>query len=183
MRAVAPAAKLLFLLRHPVDRFWSQCQMLYGHGSLPAGDSNAMKLFYSYNGRVRGEYSKAIIRYCGRFDPAQMLLVFLDGIRQEPTQVLRDIHDFLGLPEVPIDASEAVKPVNAKVDRRPMPETLRPRITAAYRSEMEILADVFGGHAASWLEGGDAAAASPPVIALSQAHVDELQQRHAGPPG
>ena len=183
MHSVAPAAKLLFLLRHPVDRFWSQCLMKYADGSLQAGDSNAMRLFDSINGRVHGDYFKTIVRYCRRFAPEQMLLIFYDGIEREPERIIRQIHNFLGLPHVSADVAEASTPGTTAVDCQPMPETLRSRITAAYRSEMEILADVFGGHAASWLEGGDAPAASPPVIALSPAHIDELQQRHARPRG
>jgi hypothetical protein len=183
MHAVAPQAKLLFLLRHPVERFWSQCLMKHANGSLPAGDPPAMRLFDSSNGRPRGEYSRTILRYCRHFDPAQVLLVFQDGIAREPDRVLREVHAFLGLPEVPIDAAGASRRVNVAADRQPMPETLRSRIAAAYRAEMEILADVFGGHAASWLDGGEPPTNPASVVRLSPAHVDELESRHARPHG
>lgn len=183
MHAVAPGAKLLFLLRDPVERFWSQCLMKYADGSLEAGDAPAMRLFDTLNGRPRGEYSKTVIRYCRRFDPSQVILVFLDGIRREPTQVIQGVQEFLGLAPAPVDAEEAATPVNAVAERRPMPETLRSRIRAAYRREIEILAEVFGGHATAWLDEGDPPAAAASVIRLSAEHVDELRRRHVRPLG
>ena len=183
MHSLAPGAKLLFLLREPVERFWSQCLMKYANGSLEAGDAAAMRFFDTVNGRPRGEYSKTIMRYCRRFDPAQVVLVFLDGIRREPTRVIQSIEEFLGLAAAPVDAEAAATPVNAAAERRPMPETLRSRVRAAYRREIEILAEVFGGYAAAWLEGGDAPAAAASVIRVSPNHVDELRRRHVRPLG
>ncbi|MFM9195816.1 MAG: sulfotransferase [Planctomycetia bacterium] len=183
MHAVAPGAKLLFLLREPVERFWSQCLMKYHNGSLEAGDAPAMRFFDTANGRPRGEYSKAIMRYCRRLDTAQVVLVFLDGIRREPTRVIQSIEEFLGLEAAAVDAEAAATPVNAAAERRPMPETLRSRVRSAYRREIEILAEVFGGHAAAWLEGNDAPAAAASVIRLSPNHVEELRRRHVRPLG
>ena len=181
MHAVAPRAKLLFLIRNPVDRFWSQCRMKYADGSLPQGDSAAMRLFDSTNGRPRGEYSKTIVRYCKQFDPSQILLVFLDGIAREPGRVLREIHSFLGLPEVPIDVAEVSSRVNEAADCQPMPETLRSRIAAAYRAEVQLLADVFGSYAASWLDGSEAPTGSATAMRVTKDHVDELQRRYDRP--
>jgi hypothetical protein len=183
MHAVAPRAKLLFVLRHPVDRFWSQCLMKHADGSLPPGDAAAMRLFDSANGRPHGDSSKIIVRYCRRFDPAQVHLIFFDGIERQPVRVVREIYAFLGLPEVTIDTREVSQRVNAAADRQPMPESLRSRVTAAYRAEMEILADVFGGYAVSWLGGDEPPPAADPFIGLSQSHVDALQRRHAAPHG
>lgn len=183
MQAVAPKAKLLFLLRHPVERFWSQCLMKQADGSLEGGDPPAMRLFDTANGRPRGEYSKTILRFCKHFDPSRMLLVFFDGIQHDPDRLLREIHAFLGLPEVAVEAATLSRPVNAAVAPQPMPPSLRERITAAYRSEMETLAEVFGGPAADWLAGGGASSATPVTLPLSELHVARLKRRHLSPLG
>ena len=183
MQAIAPKAKLIFLLRHPVDRFWSQCQMKHADGTLPAGDPPAMRLFDTANGRPRGEYSKTILRYCRHFDPAQILLVFFDGIRNDPSRLLRDIQAFLELPEASFNPQELAKPVNAATSRTPMPRSLRERIQAAYRSELQLLADVFGGPALSWLADSPVPAATPCTLPLAQAQVAELKARHRTPLG
>jgi hypothetical protein len=184
MHALAPKAKLLFLLRHPVERFWSQCLMKQADGSLPAGDPPAMRLFDTANGRPRGEYSKTILRYCRHFSPDQILLVFLDGIAREPAAVLRAIHGFLGLPERPLDPEAIAQPVNQAAARQPMPPTLRARIQAAYRPEMETLAEVLGGHAVAWLGDSPAPSApAPPVVPLTAAHLEAFHRRTVQPLG
>ncbi|MEB3334199.1 MAG: sulfotransferase [Cyanobacteriota bacterium] len=182
MHAVAPKAKLLFLLRHPVERFWSQCQMKMADGSLPPGDGPAMRLLDSANGRPRGEYSQTLIRYCRHYDPNQILLVFLEGIQRDPVSVIRGVYRHLGLAEEPVDPLLMAEPVNAAVVRQPMAESLRARVAAAYQSEMELLAAVLGGHAQAWLDGGVAPTA-PAVLPLSASLVDALQRHPRGPLG
>lgn len=178
MHAVAPAARIVFLLRHPVHRFWSQCKMMYGFGTLQPGDPAAMRLFDSSNGRPRGEYTGTIVRYCRRYDPSQVLIVFQDDIARRPLEVVRGVCGFLGLDTAPLRDADVENRVNEAVDASPIPESLRARIAAAYRSEMETLAEVFGGAAAGWL-GGAAVGDAPPVVRLTAAHVDAIEKRPA----
>jgi Sulfotransferase family/Sulfotransferase domain len=183
MHAIAPEAKLIFLIRHPVDRFWSQCQMKFTDGSLAQGDPSAMRLFESPNGRPRGEYSKSILRYCQRFDPTQILIVFMEGIQCRPAAVLRALHTFLGLPPIPIDPTEVAQPVNSAPNPLLMPTSLRSRITAAYQSEMEILAEVLGGPAVGWVDGSLTTVSTDCVVNLTANHVEELKRLQRQPLG
>ena len=177
MHTVAPDAKLLFLLRHPAERFWSQCKMKHAAGSLAMGDAAAMEFFETPNGRPRGEYSKAILRFCNRFSPEQMLLVFHEGIRHDPATVMHAVHDFLGLPQVPLDESSLRTPVNQAANRMAMSTDLRGRLEAAYRVEMETLAEILGGYASTWLSqpGGDSPPAVVPLTAAMVAGFDRRQ--------
>jgi hypothetical protein len=176
MHRVAPQAKILFLLRRPVERFWSQCKMKHLDGSLAQTDSAAMGLLDTSNGRPRGEYSRAIQRFARVFRPEQILLVFHEGIVGEPVAVMEAIHAFLGLPSAPLDAESLARPVNQSVSSQPLSPELRGRLEAAYRSEMEIMADVFGGHAEGWL-GRPSREPPSAVVQLSTAHVAALEHR------
>jgi len=183
IHSVAPDAKLIFILRNPVDRFWSQCLMKYRDRSLVPGDPPAMRLFASSNGRSRGEYSKTIIRYCRQYNPGQILVVFFDAIQANPSCVLNDIHSFLGLSRVDVDVDQASKPVNSAPNPIPMPESLRSRILSGYRREIEILANTFGGYPASWLGETDQASNSAAVVTLSTGMVSSLISQHVKPLG
>jgi len=183
MRTLAPEAKILFLLRNPVDRYWSQCQMKAANGSLTLDDPSAMRFFSSPNGRPRGEYSRTILRFCRHFDPAKILVVFMEGIQHSPSTVLRDIHAFLDLPPIPIDPSEVAQPVNSALSSSPMPSSLRARITAAYQSEMELLGEVLGGPAVGWLDGSATTGSTGSVLRLTANHVEELKRRQRQPLG
>lgn len=178
MHSVAPEARLIFLLRHPVERFWSQCRMKYADGTLARGTPAAMHLLDSSNGRPRGIYSKAIVRFCKRFRPEQMLLVFHEGIRRQPAAVMEAIFDFLQLPRVPLNVEMLKRPVNRASCNDPMPPDLEARVRATYRSEIEVLARVLGGYAAGWLEeAGETEDATPPVLRLAADQVRELENR------
>jgi hypothetical protein len=176
MHGIAPDAKLLFLVRHPVDRFWSQCKMMYGWNGLPRGEAAAMRLFDTGNGRPRGEYSKALLRFGRVFRPDRMLVVFHEGIIHQPKAVMEAVHEFLGLDPVPLDPAQLRQPQNQSASDEPMPSGLRARVTAAYRSEMEAMAEVFGGYAAGWL-GDDAGINGAPVVRVQPAHLEALTER------
>ncbi len=180
MHAVAPDAKILFLLRHPVERFWSQCRMRYALGTLEAGEPAAMRLLDTSNGRPRGIYSEAILRFCRFFAPDRMMLVFFDSIKKQPADVMRSIWEFLGLPSIPIAEEQLFKPVNQSEMRDPMPAGLRARVEATYRSEIELLAGVFGGHPGDWLSAA-AETGGTPTIRLTSSKVAELENRARAP--
>jgi len=177
MHAVAPDAKLLFLLRHPVERFWSQCQMAMASGNLAAGDTAAMQFFDFKARRYRGEYSKSIVRFCRQYDPSQMLLIFYDAIVKQPQRVMLEVFAFLGLSDFTIDPLVLSQRVNTTAINQPMSETLRRKITMAYREEMEILADVLGGYASNWVGTGSIDEHHPAVVRLSATHVIDFDNR------
>jgi len=179
MHRVAPDAKLIFLLRHPVERFWSQCKMKHADGTLAPGESPAMHLFDTLNGRPRGEYSKAIVRFCREFDPAHMLVVFFESILRRPRDVLRDVYSFLRMETPPVESGIAETPVNRSASREPMPTGLRARVEAAYRQEIEILADVFGGHANEWLDPEAVESPAEATVRLTPSHVARLEHHHS----
>lgn len=176
MHSVAPAAKLLFILRHPVDRFWSQCRMLYAYGLLQTGDSAAMRLFDEAYGRPRGEYTATLMRFCKYYDPSQILVTFYDAISREPEAVLQRIFSWLGLAPLPLMPEIVRQRVNESTDFSPISETLREQLTFAYRSEMEALAEVFGGDAARWLDE-ESPVATQPVIQLSDSHLEQIRSK------
>lgn len=180
MHRVAPDAKLIFLLRHPVERFWSQCRMKYANNTLAPGEAQAMHFFETPLGRPRGEYSRAILRFCEKFDPAQMLLIFYEAIGRQPLEVLHAAWRFLGLEPVNPPPAELRKPVNASPGPHAMPQDLQARITSAYRREMEIMAGVFGGYAESWMNPAATPAACLPARQLTADHLNALK-RHPRP--
>lgn len=177
MNRISPDAKLLFLLRHPVERFWSQCKMKIANGSLHGGDAAAMRFFEEPIGRPRGAYSQAILRFCEVYPPENMLLVFQEGIIREPASVVQSIHAFLGLQPAEIAPSILHTAINQARDTTPLSPDLKGRLDAAYRSEINIMADSFGGYPEKWRDGADLAS-TPSVVQVSEAHVNALKKHY-----
>ena len=150
MHTVAPTAKLIFCIRNPVDRFWSQCLMKYENLTLAEGESSAMEFFDTNNGRQRGMYSETLLRLCQKFDPSQILLVFFDSIVSSPQQTMKEIHEFIDTTQ-PNYSKDIFIPINKSPNPKPMPTSLEKRIISAYRHEINTLANVIGGHTYNWL--------------------------------
>ena len=131
IREFAPEAKILILLRDPVDFLYSLHGRLYSMvdetrpfaraleleaerregRSLPRTVRYPGLLFYSDYAR----FSDRILRYRELFGPAQVRVVLLDDLRRDPVATYRDILSFL---EVELRDPPADTPTNENMEAR-----------------------------------------------------------------
>jgi hypothetical protein len=123
---VAPATKILVLLRDPVDRYLSG----FRHGlerGLPRQASTAADAFY------RGLYATQLRVVLDHFDPGQVLIQQYEACRRAPAKELTRTLGFLGL-DAPSQMPVFDKPVNsARRAPEPMDPGLRESLVSAYR--------------------------------------------------
>lgn len=118
-----PQAKVLVLLRNPVDRIWSHYNERVNAGTEKLSFREALE---AEEGRLRGEAERIIAEgdyyserhdFCSylargrylehlgpwldRFYPDQLHIVRSEDLYSQPQAVLPQVHRFLGLPEVP----------------------------------------------------------------------------------
>ena len=109
IRAYNPAIRLIFLVRDPVERAWSHWKMEYARGkeTEPFGwcirDGRARMAeatpypgfhrVYSYV--ERGYYGRQLARLLDLFPREQLLVLHSDELRQDPTDAIGRICDFL----------------------------------------------------------------------------------------
>lgn len=172
MRDVAPHAKLLFVLREPVARFWSQCRMKFDADQLAQNDPAIAQFFKSHLGFPRGVYSTTLRRFARYVEPSSMLVIFHDAIEQQPGAVLTAIWEFLGVEPIACENLSIAARVNASRPQLEMPEQLRAEVAAAYEPELRTLSRVFGSYAGSWTGQPSTLCGT---IRLQQKHVVELE--------
>lgn len=178
MYCIAPNTKLIFCIRNPVDRFWSQCLMKYDNNSLTKGEPSAMAFLDTNNGKPRGLYSEILLRYCKKFDPSQILLVFYDAIVSAPQKTMEEIHAFLGVPQH-YDYENLEIKINKSSTSLLMPTPLRNRVLSAYRSEIKALSNVLGGYTSTWLENETSPNSTshfPSTLQLTAKHAADLKK-------
>ncbi|HEX2699349.1 MAG TPA: sulfotransferase [Acidimicrobiales bacterium] len=107
IRRLVPDARLLAVLRNPVDRAFSNYQMQLSRGREPLGFGDAIAA--ELNGEapppgvrerryVRlGFYGRYLARYYETFPAAQLRVVLYDDYRRDPGAVLADLFRFLGV--------------------------------------------------------------------------------------
>ena len=168
MRAAAlvPEAKLVALLRDPVDRAWSHYHHEHRRGREPLSfedalaaepdrlaveelklaedpDAKSVKLNrYSY--AAKGRYAEQLERWLQHFPRRQLLVLRTEDLFADPRQVFGEILRFLDLPEwYPAEFdnhSYAMRPP----ERSPVPDAVRERLAAEYAPHNRRLAELVG---------------------------------------
>jgi len=117
---VVPKAKLIFVLRDPVARAWSDYRMFVKSGhegesfpvvierairwlsdpeTLPLCDEVSRRAYNPVRYVRSGQYEDNIARWLQHFSRDQMLIVFAEDYFTQPGNVAERIYNFLGLPD------------------------------------------------------------------------------------
>ena len=163
-----PDAKLIFVLRDPVERAFSNYlwSMRNGHETLPFEQAIELEEHreanYAPNVRFarpfshvsRGMYSKLLQPYLKLFPKEQIKIVLHDDILSDPAGVTADLMTFIGAPVIlpPINLFE---PVNTSRDRdqtrdRQLSDESRNRLCEIYAVPNRELSDLIGRDLSHW---------------------------------
>jgi len=103
---IMPDVKLIFLMRNPVHRTWSEAYMNLvakpGRRIEEISDDEFLAYFRSEACRKRSDYLKIIDNWLNVFSSKQLFISFLDEIEEQPRAVLRQIFSYLGVSN-PVD--------------------------------------------------------------------------------
>jgi hypothetical protein len=151
-----PAMKLFLLLRHPVDRAWSQVRF-----DLKVLQRSGQVVDYSVEGLrkraladhnvLRTDFRGIVERFQAHVPPEQLMITFYDRIVSEPMALLRDLAMFL---EVDPDRYREKR---LTLDHRhnsaadvPLPQELAHELAELHGASVEWLIDNVDGVPAEW---------------------------------
>jgi Sulfotransferase domain len=157
MCRVLPRVKLIFLLRNPVDRAYSNYLWSRQNGLESETFERALALEEQRDRDLapnlryarphayfsRGLYAEHLIGFYDRFRKEQILVLRHEDLATCPGRVAGNFHRFLGVSEMPVLARE-LGPINATKPSgsEPLPEVLRRRLAKRYRSANDRLAEL-----------------------------------------
>ena len=124
VRAVMPNAKLIFLLRNPVERAWSEFVHNATEQERPLDDfsSDEVATLFSKDPVVKaGGYTAILDKWLSVFPKEQVFVGFYDDLATKPKDLLSDVFAFLGVTR---DIDWATLPYN---------ETIIPPAGSAYK--------------------------------------------------
>lgn len=121
--ALIPNAKIVYLLRNPIDRMWSDLAMYYRpqFGRVNSGSmdkKSIIRFLKNPKHLASSEYLKNLARWELYYPKLQVLVVFQDQIREEPEKMLQDISQFLGVSHFEYHHSELI---NKKINSHSYP--------------------------------------------------------------
>ena len=158
-----PDARILFLMRDPVERAWSGARMSSDRRGLDLGDTGRWKAYLEQQKDTRGDYLRSLRNWRASYAEDRILVGFFEEITEDPAGLLTRVHRFLGLesgPEfVPETATRRFNPSSPK----PMPPEVEQFLAAMYLDDLHELHDLFGAPVAPWVERAERALAGARV--------------------
>jgi hypothetical protein len=128
----APQARLLVLLRDPIERYLSGLQHDTG---LAREQGVSLSRLAPLDAFVRGLYHAQLTGLLAHFDRSQMLILQYERCAREPLVELRKTFEFLGLDEVGFVPDLTIAP-----NRQPSKPKLDPRATVAeVRADRDVV--------------------------------------------
>ncbi len=159
VHALLPAARIIYLIRNPIDRIWSQAAMFFsytyrGHRGIHAASDQAILKFVNVQSRAlrNSDYIQTLDIWGNYYGEEQIFVGFFDQLVESPANLLRDILRFLDLP-----AGDAHIPddVGRKVNARrypPMSPQIKRQLARQQCENIEQLHRRFANrYTAAWL--------------------------------
>ena len=188
---LVPEAKIIFMMRNPIERAWSQFVMrLDRSGKRDFGLTRHNKLLRNVEregSRSRTDYLQALENWATFYPEERIFVGFLEDINFYPEELLGNVYRFLG-----VDASFRPQGVGEKVHARSagrMTSDAAVDLAGLYREELSRLSEHFGGYASFWFYCAEKLAGSSPEEEYvpyplwESAIWEEWTQKTTGKPG
>ncbi|MGK7943274.1 MAG: sulfotransferase domain-containing protein [Microcystaceae cyanobacterium] len=148
--AINSDVKLIFLLRNPIDRTWSQLRFHNKRSSRKLTSTNEIIPFLQTKEvTLRSDYERTLDNYLAYFDSSQILVGFYDAIIDNQSGLLTGITDFLGVS--PFEESLLNKEIYVNVSpSQSIPKEVKDYLVETYTPSIERLAKYLGSYAAKW---------------------------------
>jgi hypothetical protein len=157
INSLLPNAKIIYLLRNPIHRLWSQAGMRFGkfgHQDLAIVKEELIQEFLETSIKSQlADYVGNLETWRNFYPRHQIYVGFFDQLVQNPRDLLRDIYRFLDL-----DASEQFIPKTVHEKHNvgqypPIPEHFARYLARQYYKQIEQLHKQFNNqYTASWLD-------------------------------
>jgi hypothetical protein len=165
VHGLAPEAKIIFMMRNPIERLWSQAVMSFDKvekGS--AGSVSEKRLLW----RIERDSYKSLTDYLRTLDTwlqfyseERIFVGFLEDVHFFPKELLQAVYAFLGV-DPSFSPPEPEKKVHVRSEDS-MPSGVAVQLARDYRQQIERLEERFGGYASFWRFCAERLISDPPA--------------------
>lgn len=162
VRRVLPDVKLIFLMRDPIDRSWSQIRMDVGRTGRRVADVPLEELTaLARSDRVarRSDYQRTLRNWGRHYATDRFFIGFLEDVRDRPEDLLERVFRFLGLEPAAARLGDLPRSrVHAPAARERVPPQLERELARLHLEELRALEARFGDPVSGWRERAERAA-------------------------
>lgn len=148
MRDINPDVKIIYLIRNPIDRDWSQYRMMRSNLS----DEEIIRYMEREDTEKRSDYLGNLTRICNVFPSNQVLIGFYDAVIDNPIGLVCDIMSFIGQ-TVTVETVQnecKIKAFSNKGRTESIPEAVLKYLNEKYEKVNMHNAEVFGSYSRAW---------------------------------
>jgi hypothetical protein len=140
---IVPDAKIVLLLRDPVERAWSHARHAVTRGpknDLPDADRVAAMVQFALSKKclANGDYVRIAGDWSAAFGPDRVHLAFYDDLVTRPVELMNGILAFLGAPPMPPSQAETLHEVANQGQAYACPPELRRTLQAHYQPMIDV---------------------------------------------
>jgi hypothetical protein len=159
---IMPEAKIIFLMRNPIERAWSQSLMDVRERNIEdVTDEEFQRHFQSERSRMFTDYLRTLENWGAFFPQEQIFVGFLEDVHFYPNRLLARAYRFLG-----VDPSADYRVIRRRIHSRDV-ETMSTRLAVglaeAYLEDSKALEERFGGYATFWRYSAQRLLEDPPA--------------------
>ncbi len=147
-----PEAKIVFLMRNPVERDWSQTVMSFDKAEKGSAESVSEERILNQlkrkGARSLTNYLRTLETWQSFYPKEQIFVGFIEDIHFNPEELLQSVYGFLG-----VDTSFRPPTPDKKVHSRSadtMPTRAAVHLAGVYHDELAQLEERFGGYTSFW---------------------------------
>ncbi len=155
---IMPNAKIIFIMRNPIQRAWSGAlREIYAKAGLTLDDVSQQKLINDFLNRNinqrRSRYLQTIKTWKSYYPEEQFFMGFFEEIAECPEKFLRRLCDFLGT-----EASENYlnkidkSKIHSYGNKGKIPKNIAVYLARNYYDEIKNLSRCYGGYTDGWLD-------------------------------
>ncbi|MGH7884172.1 MAG: sulfotransferase [Thermodesulfobacteriota bacterium] len=152
VKNLLPELKIIFLMRNPIYRCWSQIRFYWTKNpTFNINNTEMVKNFINSPQQIlRSNYIGTINTWSKYFSKEQFFIGYYDDVNDNPEKLLVDILNFLAADRTYFSQYNNIK-INSSKEYI-IPSEIRLYLAEKYHSQLEELAKMLGGHAETWLD-------------------------------
>ena len=158
-----PKAKIVFMMRNPIERAWSQALMYFDKVEKQPVETVSVKQFQQFHSNHSSpltDYLRTLENWGSFFPEEQIFVGFLEDVHFYPNRLLKRLYKFLG-----VETNTGYKVIKRKIHSRDvetMPTRAAAHLAQTYLEDARRLEERFGGYASFWRFSAERLAEDPP---------------------
>jgi len=146
IKSLVPDARIIFIVRNPVDRAWSHCKMKLRR---PMTQDEIISFLEGPEQRLRGDYPRTIANWTRYYDETSFLVINFDDVKARPLHVLSTVCRHIGIDPKHSNAVLAKKRIH-KGRSLKCPGEIRSRLLSMYAEDIREMRPVLGAITDIW---------------------------------